>query len=229
QLSALEQAMAAGAHDEATLNRYAEAQARLEHAGGYGWRERALATLHGLGFRDDADLDRSLRSFSGGELTRASLARALAGDPDVLLLDEPTNHVVAQAQVALARGTLVVQRHAGVARPRELAAVGRLLARQHAQQRRLPGAVAAGDRQALATLQAQRDPREQRAAGHVLGQVGGGENCHGAMLDSAVSNAPPAPHALARRPDAGAVGAGGAGRQAGQRRGPVGGDQRQGG
>src|SRR5213075_2739845 len=28
-----------------------------------------------------------------GELTRASLARALGGDPDLLLLDEPTNHL----------------------------------------------------------------------------------------------------------------------------------------
>jgi ATP-binding cassette, subfamily F, member 3 len=93
ELSALEQAMAGGAHDEATLNRYARAQSRLEHAGGYGWRERALSTLHGLGFRDDADLGRSLRTFSGGELTRASLGRALAGDPDLLLLDEPTNHL----------------------------------------------------------------------------------------------------------------------------------------
>jgi ATP-binding cassette, subfamily F, member 3 len=93
ELSSLEQAMADGAYDESTLNRYAETQARLEHAGGYGWRERALATLHGLGFRDDADLDRSLRTFSGGELTRASLGRALAGDPDLLLLDEPTNHL----------------------------------------------------------------------------------------------------------------------------------------
>jgi len=93
ELAALEQQMAAGAHDEATLNRYAEAQARLEHAGGYGWRDRALATLHGLGFRDDRDLDRPLHTFSGGELTRASLGRALAGDPDLLLLDEPTNHL----------------------------------------------------------------------------------------------------------------------------------------
>jgi ATP-binding cassette, subfamily F, member 3 len=93
QLSALEQAMADGAHDEVTLNRYAEAQGRLEHAGGYGWRERALSTLHGLGFRDDAQLDRALSTFSGGELTRASLGRALAGDPDLLLLDEPTNHL----------------------------------------------------------------------------------------------------------------------------------------
>jgi ATP-binding cassette subfamily F protein 3 len=93
ELAALEQAMAEGAHDEATLDRYARAQARLEHAGGYGWRDRALGTLHGLGFRDDADLDRALATFSGGELTRASLGRALAGAPDLLLLDEPTNHL----------------------------------------------------------------------------------------------------------------------------------------
>ncbi len=93
ELSELEQAMAAGAHDDGTLGRYAEAQARLEHAGGYGWRDRALAALKGLGFREDANLDRSLETFSGGELTRASLGRALAGDPDLLLLDEPTNHL----------------------------------------------------------------------------------------------------------------------------------------
>jgi ATP-binding cassette subfamily F protein 3 len=93
QLAELETAMANGAHDDATLGRYAEAQARLEHAGGYGWRDRALSALHGLGFRDAEDLDRPLSTFSGGELTRASLGRALAGDPDLLLLDEPTNHL----------------------------------------------------------------------------------------------------------------------------------------
>jgi ATP-binding cassette subfamily F protein 3 len=93
ELGSLEDAMAQGAHDEATLHRYAEAQAALEHAGGYGWRDRAVATLHGLGFRDGTDLDRSLDTFSGGELTRASLGRALAGTPDLLLLDEPTNHL----------------------------------------------------------------------------------------------------------------------------------------
>ena len=39
----LEQAMAEGAHDAATLRRYSEAQARLEHAGGWAWRDRAAA------------------------------------------------------------------------------------------------------------------------------------------------------------------------------------------
>jgi ATP-binding cassette subfamily F protein 3 len=92
ELGALEQAMAGGAYDDGTLNRYADAQGRLEQHGGYGWRERALSTLHRLGFAE-AQLDRQLSTFSGGELTRASLARALAGDPDLLLLDEPTNHL----------------------------------------------------------------------------------------------------------------------------------------
>ncbi len=92
QLAKLETSMAAGVSDEQTLSRYSSAQARLEARGGYLWRNRASAMAHGLGFRD-ADLDRSLGTFSGGELTRASLARALATGADVLLLDEPTNHL----------------------------------------------------------------------------------------------------------------------------------------
>jgi ATP-binding cassette, subfamily F, member 3 len=92
ELRRLEQAMADGDHSDTTMRRYGEAQARLEHAGGYDWRERATAVLRGLGFLDE-HLDRRLETFSGGELTRASLARALGGDPDLLLLDEPTNHL----------------------------------------------------------------------------------------------------------------------------------------
>jgi ATP-binding cassette subfamily F protein 3 len=93
ELAKLEGEMAVeGAADEALLSRYARAQALLEARGGYLWRDRATAMARGLGFAD-GDLDRALDTFSGGQLTRASLARALATGADVLLLDEPTNHL----------------------------------------------------------------------------------------------------------------------------------------
>jgi ABC-type proline/glycine betaine transport system ATPase subunit len=87
-LRRLEGQMAERPDDGALLQRYSRAQSRLEHAGGWNWRAQELGPVHGLGFSDD-QLDRELSSFSGGELTRASLARALAGDPEVMLLDEP--------------------------------------------------------------------------------------------------------------------------------------------
>jgi ATP-binding cassette, subfamily F, member 3 len=92
ELAELERRMAHGASDEAILTRYSRAQARLEVRGGYLWRDRATVMSRGLGF-DAQDLDRGLDTFSGGQLTRASLARALATGADVLLLDEPTNHL----------------------------------------------------------------------------------------------------------------------------------------
>ena len=78
--------------DERAMESYAGVQARFEAAGGYTWREGVTNVVHGLGFVD-ADLERQLSTFSGGELTRASLARVLASRPDLLLLDEPTNHL----------------------------------------------------------------------------------------------------------------------------------------
>src|ERR671937_904813 len=52
ELRRLEHAMAAGEHGGATLRRYADAQARLEHAGGYAWRDHAVAVVRGLGFAE---------------------------------------------------------------------------------------------------------------------------------------------------------------------------------
>src|ERR1044072_282422 len=52
ELRTLEQAMAGGDHSQPTLGRYAAAQARLEHAGGYAWGERAAVGLRGPGLAE---------------------------------------------------------------------------------------------------------------------------------------------------------------------------------
>ena len=57
---------------------------------------KAKRILAGLGFRE-TDFDKPARTFSGGWVMRAHLARLLVLEPDLLMLDEPTNHLDLEA------------------------------------------------------------------------------------------------------------------------------------
>lgn len=92
ELRRLEHAMADDAADEAVLTRYGRLQDAFERAGGYTYESKIRRVLGGLGFSEE-DFSRPVGQLSGGEQTRALLARLLLQDPDLLLLDEPTNHL----------------------------------------------------------------------------------------------------------------------------------------
>jgi ATP-binding cassette subfamily F protein 3 len=91
-LQALEARMAAGDHTQALLDEYAAAQQAFELAGGYEYEIRIGQVLYGLGFAKE-DWYAPLAQLSGGQKTRALLARLLLEQPDLLILDEPTNHL----------------------------------------------------------------------------------------------------------------------------------------
>ncbi|MBI2782100.1 MAG: ABC-F family ATP-binding cassette domain-containing protein [Chloroflexi bacterium] len=71
---------------------YEALQHRFEGLGGYTLDQRVDEALGGLGF-SVADMSRPPSSLSGGEQTRATLARLVIAAPDLLFLDEPTNHL----------------------------------------------------------------------------------------------------------------------------------------
>ncbi|MBC5799627.1 MAG: ABC-F family ATP-binding cassette domain-containing protein [Candidatus Eremiobacteraeota bacterium] len=92
------------------LARYAELRDTFERHGGFDSESRLRGILVRFGF-DGSDLERPLSVFSGGQRTRASLARLLLEEPDVLILDEPTNHLDLEA-VRRLEDILVEQREA---------------------------------------------------------------------------------------------------------------------
>lgn len=64
----------------------------FDRRGGNTFRSRTRSALLGLGF-SEADLVRPIGEFSGGQVSKAMLARAILTEADILLLDEPTNNL----------------------------------------------------------------------------------------------------------------------------------------
>jgi ATP-binding cassette, subfamily F, member 3 len=96
RLHDLEREMAGENLNDHLLEEYGLLQAAFEHAGGYDYDIRIQQTLEGLGL-GKASWYTPLNHLSGGQKTRALLARLLLEKPDLLMLDEPTNHLDIEA------------------------------------------------------------------------------------------------------------------------------------
>ena len=116
ELRRLEDRMADPHQRDAALERYGALADKFDHAGGYTYENRIRQTLSGVGFAPQ-DFSRPVNQLSGGQKTRALLAKLVLQEPGLLLLDEPTNHLDIEAvewlEAALADfpGAVVVVAH----------------------------------------------------------------------------------------------------------------------
>ncbi|MDQ7024891.1 MAG: ABC-F family ATP-binding cassette domain-containing protein [Anaerolineae bacterium] len=92
----IENKMADSTATDDEYQHYGELQEKAELYGLYDYDRRIERTLQGLGFEKD-DWDKGLSILSGGQKTRALLAKLLLESPDLLILDEPTNHLDIEA------------------------------------------------------------------------------------------------------------------------------------
>ena len=96
QLHEIERQMQNQPESAGLLEQYGTLQEKFEKLGGYTYEVQIRKVLDGLGF-SRTDEQRPINQFSGGERTRAYLARLLLSAPELLLLDEPSNHLDMQA------------------------------------------------------------------------------------------------------------------------------------
>ncbi|WP_028980923.1 ribosomal protection-like ABC-F family protein [Sporocytophaga myxococcoides] len=79
-------------YKDSLVDKLTKLQERFEALDGYSIQSKAEEILEGLGF-STRDLEKPLKTFSGGWRMRVMLAKLLLAKPSLLLLDEPTNHL----------------------------------------------------------------------------------------------------------------------------------------